>query len=151
MREQIKQYRFGFCWQGFAVFVLVMLPNILWMVLPPQNDVLATGVSLLPTLDVLENVFRVLLFAALVFVVRKPPVALRKTWLLVAVVCLVCYYVLWIFYFNGNGAFALLLAMAVFPSIVFVASTLWLQNGIALLCACSFGALHIVNICLMFW
>ena len=150
MRERIKQYKFGFCWQGFAAFALVMLPNILWAVIPPQNDVLTAGISPIPVVDVLENVFRVLVFAALIFVVRKPPVASRKIWLWTAAACLVCYYALWILYFGGNVAFLVLLGMAVFPSMVFVATALWRRNGIAFLCACGSGALHLVHICFTF-
>ena len=38
----LKNYRIGFDWIGLILFLIIMIPNFIWFVVPAPNDVLRT-------------------------------------------------------------------------------------------------------------
>ena len=65
------RYRFGFDFRGLLLFLLVMLPNFIWLAVPVPNDVLRAD-SVTPVVDVIASVFAVchLVFALVNFVLK---------------------------------------------------------------------------------
>lgn len=145
--DYIKRYAFGFSLGGLIICLLVMAPNIVWMLAPPANDPLAANSAVWPWLDIAESIARFATMISLVFVVNRKSEARTRTLAVSAAVCLGLYYVLWGLYFAGMASSWALLGMAVFPSCYFVLSALWMRNGIAALSAGIFGIAHIAITC----
>lgn len=141
----VKQLRFGFSPGGLFAFVLVMLPNILWMLAPPPNDPLAAN-SAPAVVDALEHASQWVLVAALVLLVSREKG--RRFFLAAAAVLLAGYYGFWTAYYLGFSAPWMLVGMAVFPPLFFCLTALRLKNFIALFPAVVFGVLHTAVTCI---
>ena len=60
----LKKYRLGFDISGFVLFLIVMIPNLIWFAVPAPNDVLRTN-STTEAIDTVASVCQVLMIAAL--------------------------------------------------------------------------------------
>lgn len=145
----MKNYRFGFSLKGFLAFMLVMIPNFIWMLVPPVNNELSenNGVFLL---DMIQNISQVLMIALLIILVRKENKVQSRARLYIGLgaFMLVGYYVAWICYFLGFIYPWLLVSMAIMPVLYFIFIILWLQNYVAIIPSVIFGAVHIAITCL---
>jgi hypothetical protein len=112
----------GFAWKGLLTFALVLLPNILYLFLPPVNKpVNISDVGMF--LNILENGSRVALFLLLIFLTSGRKSAFTCPYVLMMVISLGLYYMLWIRYFMGGREYELLgrsfllapVPMAIFP------------------------------------
>lgn len=123
-----------------------MLPNIVWAIFPPVNDVLSGNAVFAPALDVLENVGRIGLFVTLIIIVSTQKVQGKSSAMLprIALCMLAGYYVLWVCYYAGIAHPVVLMGMAILPSIYFILTTLQLKNYIATAFAVLFSACHII-------
>ena len=142
----MKKYKIGFSVKGFAAFLCVMIPNIIWAVLPPTNDILAGNNSDNPIYDVILNICRLLIVALLVFLVNKTEKESRtpKALLGVSVFCLLGYFMSWVLYYLGNtNPWLLLIGLAASPSLYFIFIGLWLKNYPAILPSIIFAIIHI--------
>src|SRR5574344_1840618 len=94
--------KLGFSYQGLIVFLLTMLPNIVYAVrqskLAPQSGVKPSA------LDVCENSFQAIFVAMLIFVVSLDAIDYLSPFMFVAIALLLAYFALWIPYFKGKHA-----------------------------------------------
>lgn len=144
----MKNYKLGFSVKGFVSFILVMIPNIIWMVIPAANDVLI-GNSAVRPYDTVLSVSRWLMVITLIMIINTD-VRVNKSKRLFAVsasVCLVIYYVSWAFYYLGIVNPWLFISMALFPVLYFILTDLWLKNYIAVIPSIVFGITHIGITC----
>ncbi len=148
----MKRYRFGFSKAGLAAFLLAMLPNILWALFPPANDVLAANAAAFPVWEAIASLSQWLMIAALIVLVCADAGKGQrsKAMLYCAAACLVGYYACWILYFTGIAGPWLFIAMAVLPTAYFALVALWLENRIALVPAVLFGTIHIALACVTY-
>ena len=134
---------------GVIIPVLLMLPNVAWMLLPQQS---ASRVGSVPvTLTIAENILRgfalaVPCFLALHLTKRFSAVALAAMALALAI-----YYAAWIRFFIGGRSADLLSAsligirspLAFAPILVLILSAYVLDSWWMLFVAVTFGALHV--------
>ncbi len=147
----MKQYHLDFSKEGLAAFVFAMLPNILWALAPPANDVLAANAVVFPVWEAIASASQGLMIAALVVLVRADEPSQRNTVMLrCAVACLIGYYVNWVLYYAGIVNPWLFIGMAVLPAAYFALAALWLKNRIALVPASLFGVIHIALACVTY-
>ena len=142
----MKNYRIGFSLKGFIGSLLVMLPNVIWAIMPPVNDVLAKNSVEIPALDLIMNFCRVALIAFLIVVVNNAEVEGKKVKgiLFLAVCCLIAYYASWVMFYAGvTNPWLFILGLAAAPSLYFILLALWLQNNPALVPGTVFAVLHI--------
>ena len=142
----MKKYKIGFSIKGFVAFLCVMIPNIIWAVLPPTNDILAGNNADNPIFDVLLNICRFLIFALLVLLINKTEKENRtsKALLCLSVFCLLGYFVSWVLYYLGNtNPWLLVLGLAASPSLYFIFIGLWLKNYPVILPSFIFAIIHI--------
>jgi hypothetical protein len=132
----------GFSWRGLMVFLLPMLPNVLFFIWKDPNVRAAATHPI--WLDVIEHGSQALFAAFLIFLVssRPSPVISRDT--VMAAVLLLAYIGLWIAYFTVGASFIMLLLMAVIPVGYFILAGLWLHNLPAVLFTVIFGITHIL-------
>ncbi len=146
------QFSFGFSWIGLIIFALPMLPNLLFILLPPkaEQEPAKEGGKLL---GILENAGRVAYIVLIIFLVSKKEITLINPFTVAMLVFLLLYYFLWFQYFAGGRGRALMgksflgipVPMAVFPVLYFILAALWLRNLPALAAAILFGFAHVVN------
>lgn len=144
----MKHYTFGFSFKGFLAFMLVMIPNIIWMAAGPVNDILAGNNAENPMLALVLNGSQWFMAALLILLKNKAENREKSVVLfLAAALCLGGYYVLWICYFAGIINPWFLVSMAVLPSMYFIFVECWMKNYIAIIPSVIFGITHTVITC----
>lgn len=141
----MKKYKFEFSFQGFLAFVLVMLPNIVWKVIPPANQLLQQTNTDYLLLDVLLNVSQCMMIVLLIFCVsRYEQDAYEKSvYLKWSFVFLAGYYICWVLYYLGVATAWLMLGMAFFPAAFLLLWELKMHNYPALIPSLIFAVTHI--------
>lgn len=144
--NQWHNYKMSFSLSGFLAFLLVMIPNIVWMVFPPANDLLKQNHAEFLWVDLLLNVSQCCMAASLILCVsrRKQDPYEGRVYQKWAFICLAAYYSCWVLYYMGIAASWLMVCMAVFPMLFFVLWELKLRNYIALWPSLIFAVTHII-------
>ena len=140
----LNKYRFGFDVWGLILFLLVMLPNFIWFVIPAPNDVLRAE-SATPVVDMIASVCQVLTVTCLCLVINQRRSQLRFSPLVIAaVVCVVLYYTGWAMYYSGIvNAWGILL-LTIPPCLAFILFAIDRKNLPAVLFASGFAICHLV-------
>ena len=139
-----NKYRFGFDVWGLTLFLLVMLPNFIWFAVPAPNDVLRSE-SVTPIIDAIASVCQVLTIACLCFVINKERSKLRFSPLvIVAVICVVVYYLGWVLYYTGIASNWVILMLTIPPCLAFIFFAVDRKNLPAVLFATVFAMCHFV-------
>ena len=136
-------YYFGFSWKGLIVFLLPMIPNIFYFLIP-AFDVSGNNANSHLILDVLEHGSQAIFIFLLIFVIRKQASEMLCPYTMGMAIMLSFYYVLWIFCFTGNANLVILLGMAVLPVVYFVLAEIWLHNYLAVIPTAIFGIMHVI-------
>jgi hypothetical protein len=142
----MKKYRLGFSIRGFLSFLLIMIPNIIWMIISPANDLLAENSSVYPILDVTEHVSQGIMLALLFVIINNERSNGRRAriYLSISGICISIYYILWILYYIGIVDPWMLLGLAFFPAVYFLCMALTLRNYLMLIPCVIFGIIHII-------
>lgn len=125
----------GFSLTGLLITTIILLPNLLMILLPPKNvtdQIKDAGVLF----TIVERVGQAGCFLLPIFSKDYIESAEVNIWLIVAIICAVFYYGLWIRYALKRDA-ALLFAplafipvpMAVFPVLAFVFIAIWMRSA----------------------
>lgn len=143
----MKKYKIGFSTKGFIAFLIPIIPNIIWAILPPVSTSLPSNDAHTPIVAALQVISQFLMIALMIVLVntkrKNPPI---NKWIGgFGFLCLIGYLLSWMIYYNFNITPILLIAMAVLPSIYFICICYVLQNNPALLAAVVFGIIHIAT------
>lgn len=139
-----KRYTLGFDFWGLLLFLLVMLPNIVWFAVPAPEDVLRTE-SVTPVIDAVASVLQILTVAGICFVVNKARGKLRFSPLVVATMgCIVFYYFGWVLYYAGVVGSGVILLLTLPPCAAFVLFAADRRNLPAVLAATGFSVCHLL-------
>ncbi len=144
-RGFLSKFRFGFDFWGLGLFVLLLVPNIVWWCFSPENDVLRQ-ISAPPALDVFAYIFEAVTVAAILIIVRREAKGLPRfdsPFFTFTVMSVVLYIAAWVFYFCGNVNFAVLLFMGVFPCTALGCYAAMRKNWLVLCPLAVFTALHL--------
>lgn len=138
-------YRLGFSRFGFIASLLPLIPNLFWILLPPVSSTLRANDSAHPLIELVGTASQSLMFAMLILIVNTRPRATSTQTVLcvVGLICLIGYQASWVWYFTAPITPALLLMMAVLPSIYFISVGLYLKNYPSLIPAILFALIHI--------
>ena len=141
----MNNYNLGFSLKGFLAFMLVMIPNVIWMIVPPSNNPIAANSAMYPLFDIITGISKAMMITLLIILIPKKNRhgKGKKIYIKFALFCLVIYYVMWILYYAGIINPWMLVGMAVFPSAYFIFVELWLNNYIAITPSAFFGIAHI--------
>jgi hypothetical protein len=143
MGGDLVNYYFGFSWKGLVVFLLPMIPNIFYFLIPASDASGNTANSHL-ILDIIEHGSQAIFIFMLIFVIRKQTSEILSSYSIGMVIMLISYYVLWVFYFTGKVNLVILLGMALLPVVYFVLAELWLHNYLAIIPTALFGIVHVI-------
>jgi hypothetical protein len=146
MMQFLKNYKIGVSWRGIVIYAFQLVPNIFWVLIPPANDVLKNNSSPCPILNILEQVFGILVVAILILIMNKnanngPK---SKTFLILSVICIAGYYASWILYYMGIvAAWLMIIGIALMPPLYFLFAGLWQKNRIVVIPCIVFGIIHV--------
>lgn len=140
-----------FSWVGIVIFILPMLINIIYLIVPPANMVKEIP-SYNDTLELVEQVTRVLYAVSICVLVNDKKTDFMSPWFYLGLLFLTLYYIVWIRYFVGGRDLALLgksfmfipMPLAIFPVLYYLFATIWVRNGIAAILMIIFGIVHTV-------
>lgn len=77
----IKEYRIGFNIWGVVLFIVIMIPNFVWFVVPAPNDILRTESST-EVLDVITSICQVIMIVLLCMIINKRSERIKRSLLL---------------------------------------------------------------------
>lgn len=139
----MKKYKFSFCMWGLALFLLIMIPNIIWFAIPAPNDVLRQE-SVTPLIDIIASICQTIMIAAICLLVRKdvPRITIRSKWLWICTAAIMIYFICWVVYYSGVTEKYILLSLSVFPCVSFITYEIDRKNWIALIPTLVFTVLH---------
>lgn len=140
----LKKHRIDFDFYGLILFLLIMMPNFIWFAIPAPNDVLRAD-SVTATVDSIASVCQVLMIIALCTLVNKTRGKLRLSPLIIIdIVCLLLYFISWIFYYMGITNGAVILGMVIFPCLAFLFFAVDRKNMIAVIPISIFTVCHLI-------
>ncbi len=140
----IKNYRLGFDPWGLGLFLLIMLPNLLWFAFPAPDDILRAQ-SVTPLADAIAQAFQIALAAALCGVVngtRSAPA--KRRWAAGVLLCAALYFAGWAAYYAGIAGPGVILTLCLAPCGAFLVFALARKNAPALLAAGGFAICHLI-------
>lgn len=142
--KSLQNYRFGFDPWGLLLFLLVMLPNLIWFAVPAPNDILRAD-SVTPVVDAIGSVFQVLTVACLCFVIHKDRSKLCLSSLIIAtIICVAIYYIGWVLYYTANVSPIVILLLSLPPCLAFILFAIDRKNLSAVILATVFAMCHLV-------
>lgn len=136
------QYHFGFSLKGLIIFLLPMIPNLFFFLLP--SSAASSSVSNTKILDFLEHGSQGIFIFLLIFFVSNKISQLNSRYIIAMGIMLGLYYLLWIVYFTGHVTLLIQLGLAVLPVFYFIFGELWLHNPIAVIPTLIFGIYHVI-------
>lgn len=141
--------KFGFSIVGLIVFIIPMLINILYFMLPPAN-IDNNEEKNNKFLELIEQGSRVLFAIAICFFISNTELNYKSSLLYVSIIFLILYYIVWIRYFMNGRDIKILgekfmfvpMPLAVFPVLYFLFAALWMKNYVAFAIMIIFGIAH---------
>lgn len=140
----LKKYKIGFDIWGVLLFLIIMIPNFIWFVVPAPNDVLRAK-SITETVDTVASVCQILMIAALCIFRNRGSKKLHITpFIIMAAVCYLLYVASWIAYYNDMVNVVVILGLTIPPCLAFLFFAIDRKNGIALIPTSIFTICHLV-------
>lgn len=139
---KIKNYKIGFDICGLILFLAIMIPNLIWFVVPSQNDILRVE-SVTNTLDMVASVFQVIMVAALCLIINKTnEKTVHKPLLYCTIISSLLYYIGWIFYYIGVTNSLVIADLFITPCLAFLFFAFFRKNIVALIPTLIFMICH---------
>ena len=132
---KIEKIRFNI--YGLLLFLIIMIPNIIWFIVPAKNDILRAE-SVTPLIDNIASIFQALMILCLCFTKKQ-----ENKYGLSSIVCVALYFICWTLYYCSIVNVAIILAMCVFPCLAFIFYEIKIRNWLALVPTLIFSLLHL--------
>lgn len=139
-----KKYKLSFEIWGLLLFLIVMIPNFIWFVIPAPNDILRAN-SITETIDIVASVCQVLMIVALcIFRNRESKKLCITPFMIISAGCCLLYFVSWIVYYGGIVNAIVILGLTIPPCLAFLFFAIDRKNGIALIPISVFTICHLI-------
>lgn len=140
----LKRYRFGFDISGIVIFLIVMIPNLIWFAVPAPNDILRNE-SATAIVDTIGSVCQVLSVGALCVIINKERSKLKCSSLMIfTIICVVIYYIGWVIYYNGITEPLVILSLTLPPCLALFFFALDRKNILAVVFIICFTVCHLM-------
>lgn len=142
MREN---YRIGFDVWGLVLFLLIMLPNFVWFLVPAPYDVLRLE-SQTPSVDIIASFLQVVMVVMFCMFIKMgvAPIRFKRPCILLTGACCFCYYITWVLYYLDFVNGALIIAMCVLPCMAFLFYELDRKNYLSMIPTLGFTICHFI-------
>ena len=140
----MRKYRISFEIWGLLLFLLIMIPNFIWLAIPAPQDILRNE-SITAPIDAIASVCQIILIAALCAIVNTEREALRLTPLVLgSIACGLLYYTGWILYYLGFTKPVVILLLTVPPCLAFLFFAIDRKNFAAVIPIVIFSVCHLI-------
>ncbi len=141
---KLKKYKLSFDIWGLLLFLIIMIPNFIWFVVPASNDVLRAD-SITEMVDAIAAICQVLMVIALCIFVNTKSCKFHITPLIIAVIlCCLLYFASWISYYLGIVDMVIILGLTIFPCSSFMLFAIDRKNMIAIVPISIFTVCHLI-------
>ena len=140
----LKEYRVGFDIWGLIVFLIIMIPNFIWISIPAPNDILRTA-SVTVVIDMIGSISQVLMvFALCVFIkIDRKKLSFTKT-IITMICCCAVYFASWMSYYWGVTNAVIIIGLMIPPCMVFLFFAIDRKNYIAIVPIAIFTVCHLI-------
>jgi hypothetical protein len=140
----LKNYKISFDIWALLLFLIIMVPNFIWFVIPAPNDILRTN-SVTETLDLLASVCQIVMIIALgIFRNQKRKELKIMPFIVVVMICCILYFASWGAYYIGIVNVAVILGMTIPPCLAFLFFAIGRRNIIAVVPISIFLICHLI-------
>lgn len=134
----------GFDIWALVLFVVIMIPNIIWFAIPAPNDILRTE-SITEIPDTIASISQMVMLVALCVFINTEHEKRNVTRFTMAVIInCVLYFICWIFYYIGISEAVVILGMTIFPCLAFLFFAIDRKNNIAIIPISIFTICHLI-------
>ena len=142
---KVNNYKFGFNISALVIFAIIMLPNIIWFIVPFENDILK-GQSSTEILDTIGIVLQILMIM-LLCVIRNDEVKEFRfsLFIILSVVFCLLYYICWVLYFCSIVNGVVLIGLCILPCLSFTFYAVDRKNYIAILFIALYFIFHLIS------
>lgn len=140
----IKKYRLSFDVWGLLLFLIIMMPNFIWFVLPAPNDILRAN-SITEMFDAVASVCQVLMIFALCFFRNIESKKMYVShYIMIVIGCCLLYFASWLVYYAGIVNAIVVLGLTIPPCLAFLFFAIDRKNAVAILPISVFAIFHLV-------
>ncbi len=140
----MKRYKLEFDIWGLLLFLIIMIPNFIWFVIPAPNDILRAN-SITETIDTVASICQVLIVVALCIFRNREASKLCATHLVfISAGCCLLYFISWIFYYVGIVNALVILGLTIPPCLAFLFFAIDRKNRIAIIPISIFTICHLI-------
>ena len=141
---EIGKYKIGFDIFGLLLFLIIMIPNFIWFVVPTSNDILRNE-SITPVINMIASIFQVIMVIALCIIKNKQcQKPMKKIWFKLIVIAIIIYFVGWILYYIGIVNSVIILDLCIAPCLAFILFSIARKNIVALISSIIFMICHVL-------
>lgn len=141
----LKNYKLTFDPWCLILFLIIMIPNLIWFIIPAPNDILRIS-STAEVFDILSSIFQVLMLITLCFFKNTKSETIRFSPLIIVTsVCCLLYFGSWILYYSGITNSFIILSLASLPCLAFLLFDIDRKNWLALIPILIFSTCHIIS------
>lgn len=150
LKSKLSEHKFGFDIYAAALFLIIMLPNIIWFFVPAPNDILRDE-SKTEILDIFATVFQVLTLATLCAIKNTTANKLRiSPCVIISATSCLAYCIAWIMYYCGIANGDIFVCLCLFPCAAFMLYAIDRKNLIAIIPITVFTVLHFTSTAINF-
>lgn len=134
----------GFDIWGLIIFLIIMIPNFIWFVVPAPNDILRAD-SVTVVLDTIASICQMLMIIFLCVFINKGRKDLHFTQeIITVIICCLLYFVSWIFYYIGITNAIVILGLTILPRLAFLFFAIDRKNMLAVIPISVFTVCHLI-------
>lgn len=140
----LKNYKIEFDSWALFLFLVIMVPNLIWSIIPAPNDILR-AISTTKIIDLFTSISQLLMILSLFFLKSNKYLRLKKT-LFVVIVEIFCtlYYLSWFAYYKGFISTVIILGLTISPCLAFLFFSIDRKNKIAITLTSLFTFGHLI-------
>lgn len=147
----MKKYKISFDIWGLVLFLVIMIPNFIWFMIPSSNDILRQQSNTV-ALDTVASVFQIMMIMAICLFKNRESVRinLKDPQIIVMMISCFLYFVTWIFYYQGIVNAVVILALCLLPCMAFLFYEINRKNMIAIVPTIVFTICHLLYVIINF-
>lgn len=129
----LKKYRLSFDIWSLLLFLIIMIPNIIWFAVPAPNDILRTD-SITQIPDTVASICQVLMIIILcIYRNRECKKISIFPYIITVIVCCLLYYASWVCYYIGIVNALVILGLTIPSCLAFCFFAIDRKNEIAII------------------
>ena len=142
---KLKNYHLGFDFHALLLFLTIMLPNLLWLLIPAPKDILRQG-TVTPRLDFVSSVVQSFMVGFMCVLINRAGYSYLEQKSMIGICFSVFFYLFgWISYYVGLVTPVVIVILCLAPCASCLFYTWGRKNGPAFILTALFTVLHTIR------